>query len=289
MMNRRSFVGALGASVAGAAQSPIQFAFSNFQFPISNPTRLKRVGLELYSVRDAMKADPEATLAKVKAIGYDDVELLWSFNNFGRTPQQVRASLEHEGLSAPSAHIAPEILLKDWDKSLDTARYLGHQYLIVPSLPAETNKSIDAWLRWTETFNNAGAMANKVGVWLAFHNEPDHQKPIGGQIPYDLFIERTDPSVVRLQLDVGNMTMGGGDPFKYLQKFKARYHSFHIKDVLASRKSDTELGAGMFDIKRFLAAVPDVNNKACYVEQEGPADPLASAAKNCAYLKGLEF
>ena len=62
-----------------------------------------------------MQADPERTLAAVRAIGYSDVELLWSRQNFGRTPQQVRASLDHEGLRAPSAHIAPEIIIAaDW-------------------------------------------------------------------------------------------------------------------------------------------------------------------------------
>ena len=89
-------------------------------------------------MRDAMKADPDGTLAAVRAIGYTDVELLWSFNNFGRTPEQVRASLRHLGLHAPSAHIAPESLLTNWQESLDRANYLGHQYLIVPSLPSDT-------------------------------------------------------------------------------------------------------------------------------------------------------
>jgi sugar phosphate isomerase/epimerase len=278
-MNRRSFVQTVGAAVAGAPLAPRLMA----------PTRLTRIGLELYSVRDAMKADPEATLAKVKAMGYDDVELLWSFDNFGRTPQQVRATLEREGLGAPSAHIAPEILLKDWDKSVDTARYLGHKFLIVPSLPAETNRSLDAWRLWAGRFNNAGAVANKGGVWLAFHNEPEHQKPIDGQVPYDLFLQLTDPSVVAHQLDFGNMTVGGGDPLTYIQKYRDRFRTFHIKDVVADRKRDTELGAGVLDLRKLMAAIPDINNKPCYVEQESPADPLASAAKNCAYLRNLEF
>jgi sugar phosphate isomerase/epimerase len=253
------------------------------------PARLERIGLELYSVRDAMKLDPEGTLAKVRAMGYDDVELLWSFNNFGRTAEQVRTTLKNEGLRAPAAHIAPETLLKDWEKSLEQARLLGHEYLIVPSLPADTNRSLDAWRRWADHFNNAGATASRYGVWLAFHNEPGHQRPIGGQIPYDLFIRQTEPSVVRLQLDVGNMVMGGGDPMQYLQRHSDRYHSFHLKDITADRKSDTELGTGTVDLKKILAAIPDVQRKPCFVEQEGQVDPMGAAAKNYLYLKGMEF
>jgi sugar phosphate isomerase/epimerase len=236
-----------------------------------------------------MKLDPEGTLAKIRVMGYDDVELLWSFNNFGRTAEQVKTTLTNEGLRAPSGHIAPEALLKDWEKSLEQARLVGNEYLIVPSLPAETNRSIDAWRVWADHFNNAGARASRYGVWLAFHNEPTHQQAIGGVVPYDVFVERTDPSVVRLQLDVGNMVMGGGDPLRYLQKYKDRYYSFHLKDILPDRKSDTELGAGNVDLKKILAAIPNVASKPCYVEQEGQGDPMNAAAKNYLYLKNLEF
>lgn len=279
-MQRLDFVKVLGASTFGGSILP--------HLPESH-ARLNRVGLELYSVRDAMKRDPEATMAQVRAMGYDDVELLWSFNNFGRTTAQVSSALAKTGLRAPSAHIAPEILLKDWEKSIETAKELGHSYLIVPSLPAETNKSLDAWRLWADRFNTAGAAARKGGIWLAFHNEPSHMKVIDRIVPYDLFVQRTDPAVVRLQLDVGNMLMGGGDPKKYLKRHGDRYWSFHLKDVVPDRTRDTELGAGSFNFKSFLASVHKLEQKPCFVEQEGPSDPLASAAKNYRWLKSLEF
>jgi sugar phosphate isomerase/epimerase len=240
-------------------------------------------------VRDAMRKDPEKTLAAVKMMGYADVELLWAFGNFGRTPRQVRDSLDHEGLKAPSAHIAPEILLTSWDKSLDDAALIGHQYLIVPSLPEETNQSLDKWREWADHFNVAGAAARKAGIWLAFHNEPDHMKPIDGTVPYDVFIQRSDPSIVRLQLDVGNMVMGGGDPMRYLSRYQDRYWSFHIKDIVADRSHDTELGKGTVNLGALLAMVRDIRRKPVYVEQEQWADSLASAAQNYAYLSALEF
>ncbi|MGH7523074.1 MAG: sugar phosphate isomerase/epimerase family protein [Gemmatimonadales bacterium] len=251
--------------------------------------RLKRVGLELYSVRDAMRADPDGTLAAVRRMGYDDVELLWSFGNFGRTPDQVLATLQRLGLRAPSAHIAPELLLSNWQVSLDTARHLGHSYLVVPSLPDETRNSLDAWRRWADRFNQAGAAARRSGIWLAFHNEPEHQRPIDNVVPYDLFIDHTDPEAVRLQLDVGNMLLGGGDPFAYLARHRARYWSFHLKDVVADRSHDTELGAGSFDFGRFLAAVQDLERKPCYVEQEAAPQPLISVQRDLRYLRDLRF
>jgi len=284
MTRRRDFVKTLGAAALGYAVRP----GGPRPYPRAPLRSLGRIGLELYSVRDAMHKDPEGTLAAVRAMGYSDVELLWSFGNFGRTTEQVRASLDHEGLRAPSAHVSPIILFVGWERSLEIAHRLGHEYLIVPSFPEET-RSLDDWREWADRFNAAGAVARRAGIWLAFHNEPDHMTPIDGKVPYDVFVERTDPKVVRLQLDVGNMVIGGGDPFAYLQRYRDRYWSFHLKDVVADRSHDTVLGTGTVDFKRLLAAIPDVDRKFCYVEQEGQEDPLGSARKDCEFLKKLEF
>jgi len=236
-----------------------------------------------------MHKDPDGTLAAVRAMGYTDVELLWSFGNFGRTTEQVRAALDREGLRAPSAHISPISLFVGWNRSLEIAHRLGHEYLIVPSFTGETSGTLDDWREWADRFNTAGAAARRAGIWLAFHNEADHMTLIDGKVPYDVFVERTDPKVVRLQLDVGNMVIGGGDPFAYLQRYRDRYWSFHLKDVVPDRSHDTVLGTGTVDFKRLLSAVPDIDHKFCYVEQEALADALGSARKDCEFLKQLEF
>lgn len=254
--------------------------------------KLDRIGLETYAVRHAMTQDPDRTLAAIRAIGYTDVELLWSFNNFGRTPVQVAATLKNEGLRAPSCHMSAETIFVGWERSLEIAKLLGHDYLFVPDFDGWTKQTLDHWREWADRFNAAGAVARRAGMWLGFHNEPNHQKPIEGRVPLDVFIERLDPSVTRLQLDVGNMLMGGGDPMQYLQKYPNRFWSFHLKDVVTDRSGDTFLGKGIFDFKRFLAAVPAVEQKPAYVEHESAPDAageLAAARANYQYLRGLEF
>ena len=143
-MPRRSFLAALGA---GAVGSGALLAFRAFWAGTGGTPAggLDRIGLALNAVRTAMKENPEKTLAAIRAIGYTDVELLWSFKNFDRSPQQVKATLKAEGLTATSAHLAPETLLSEWSESLRTAKMLGHQYLVVVSLPSETKRSINAW------------------------------------------------------------------------------------------------------------------------------------------------
>jgi sugar phosphate isomerase/epimerase len=279
-MERRAFVHTLGVAAAGVFLEPPR---------LTSAKRLERIGLELYAVRKAMAADPERTLAAIRAIGYTDVELLWSFGNFGRTTAQVKAALKNEGLRAPSAHVSSTVIFVGWERSLATAKELGQEYIIVPDFTTDTSRTLDDWREWADRFNAAGAVARRAGIWLAFHNEPNHMRTIDGRVPYDVFLERMDPSVVRLQLDVGNMLMGGGDPMAYLERYRERYWSFHLKDVVPDRSTDIELGRGTFDFKRFLAAVPSINDKQCHVEQEGAADELASARTNFQYLRQLEF
>jgi sugar phosphate isomerase/epimerase len=279
-MERRAFIHTLGAATAGGLLAPSRRAWAE---------RLERIGLELFAVRHAMARDPERTLAAIRAIGYTDVELLWSFDNFGRTPAQVAATLKNEGLRAPSAHMSAETIFVGWERSLEIAKQLGHEYLIVPDFEDWTKRTLDDWLEWADHFNTAGAVARRAGIWLAFHNESYHQKPIDGKVPFDVFIGRLDPSVTRLQLDVGNMLMGGADPMQYLQKYPDRFWSFHLKDTVADRSSDTRLGTGIFDFKRFLAAVPALSSKPCYVEDENASDELAAARTNFQYLHGLDF
>ena len=217
-----------------------------------------------------------------------DVELLWSLDNFGRTPQQVRATLDREGLRAPSAHIAPETILDGWERSLDTAKLLGHEYLIVPTLPPDTVASLDRWRYWADQFNRAGAAARKAGVWLAFHNEPDHLKPIEGSIPYELFVERQTPrGAPSARCRQYGTRRRGSDAIP--EKYRDRYWSFHIKDVVSDRSRDVELGKGIVDVRRLLAGVPELDRKPVYVEQEESADSLASARLNYQYLSALDI
>ena len=277
-MDRRTFLatGALGFCSRDIAASLL-------------PTRLERIGLELYAVRNAMRENPEGTLAAIASIGYTDVELLWSFGNFGRTVKQTKNALKAAGLRAPSAHMAPETMLTEWERRIGEAKDLGHQYLIVPSLPAEANSSIDVWKLWANRFNSAGETARQAGIWLAFHNEPGHQRRLQGEVPLEVFVRETDPKLVRIQLDAGNMLIGGGDPMAFLAKHGARCWSFHLKNVVPDGSKDTELAAGTFNIRAFLAAIPEVNRKPCFVEQEGSTDELASAKANFEYLKELTF
>lgn len=292
-MNRRSFVQRLGLGAAAtslgcawrAASSP-PLSASPSSSPSAAPRRLGRIGLELYTVRQDLARDPERTLAAVAAIGYQDAEVVWPL--LRQAPNEFRAMLDRAGLRAPSGHIAASWIVDDWVRRLDDGRVMGHEYLFVASLPSESSRTLDDWRRWADRFNTAARTARAHDLWLGFHTEPEHFRPIDGQVPYDVFVERLDPALTRLQLDIGNAAMGGADPMAYLTRWRDRYWSFHVKDVpVIGQERDTELGRGVLDVAGMLRAAGDLSRKVVYVEQEGSADPLESARRDYQYLRGL--
>jgi sugar phosphate isomerase/epimerase len=288
-MHRRTFVQTMAATFVLPAIGCASSSSATTRTATSG-RRLDRVGIQLYSLRDAARADLERTLADIAAIGYKDVELLGSMDNFGMPPARLRATLDRVGLRAPSTHVDATIL-DDIDRQLDVARTLGHEYLIIASFPEERRKTLDDYRYWADRLNEVGATAHQRGVWLGFHNHQQDVAPIDGQIPYDLFVERTDPKVVRLQLDMGNMAMGGRDPLQYLDRYGSRYWSFHIKDVpRLGATDDVELGKGIIDFRRALATMDRVNEKLMFVEQETyPGAPLDSMRRDYTYISTLEF
>ena len=289
-MTRRSFLttlGVAGAALAGASLgcAPALGAGG------AGSRRLKRVGIQLYSLRDDAKRDLERTLADIAAAGYDDVELLGSFGNFGMPSARLRTVLDRNGLRAPSTHVGGGAL-DDLDRQLDEAQTLGHEYLVVASLPIPGTPTLDDYRRWADRLNDAGRRARPRGVWIGFHNHAGDHTPIAGVSPYDLLVERTDPSLVRQQLDTGNAAMAGLDPLDLLRRFGPRYWSFHIKDVpRMGAASDTELGKGVLDFRRILASIDDIDRKHLFVEQETypGGTPLESVRRDHAYLSSLAF
>lgn len=286
-MHRRTFVRGLGAALALPAALPAALpdALRGAE------RRVERIGIQLYSLRDAARADLERTLTDIAGIGYREVELLDSMQNFGMPPARLRALLDRLRLRAPSTHISTDAL-DDLPRLLGDAQTLGHSYVVVASLPLD-RKTVtpDDYRRWADRLNAAGEAVRRAGLWLAFHDEAWDFTPIGGQVPYDVLVERLDPARVRLQLDTGNAAMGGRDPLAYMERYADRYWLFHIKD--ASRlgaEHDAELGKGVVGVGPILARAGSLADKHVFIEQESyPGAPIDSMRRDYAYLLGLRF
>lgn len=285
-MHRRDFVTTLGSAVGLT-----QLACAARTAPLGAGTRqLRRIGLQLYSLRDDARRDLERTIADIASAGYNDVELLGSMNNFGMPPARLRAILDRNTLRAPSTHVGGNAL-DDLQHQLDDAQTLGHEYIVVASLPIANPKKLDDYRRWADRLNEAGRIARERRIWIGFHNHADDFVVIDGQVAYDVFAARTDPAVVRLQLDTGNLAMAGRDPMEYMKRFGERYWLFHIKDVpRLGAESDTELGKGIIDFRRLLGSIERIDEKQLFVEQETyPGTPLDSVRRDFVYISHLQF
>jgi sugar phosphate isomerase/epimerase len=285
-MDRRDFITGLGSAFAltqlgCAARSSTLGAGTR---------RLRRVGLQLYSLRDDARRDLERTIADISSAGYRDVELLGSMNNFDMPPAKLRAILDRNNLRAPSTHVGGDAL-DNLQRQLDDAQTLGHEYITVASLPIAKPRKLDDYRRWADRLNEAGRIARERRIWIGFHNHADDFVVSDGQVTYDVLAERTDPSVVRLQLDTGNLAMAGRDLMEYMKRFGERYWLFHIKDVpRLGAESDTELGKGIIDFRRLLGSIDRIDEKHLFVEQETyPGTPLDSVRRDFAYISRLEF
>lgn len=250
--------------------------------------RLTRIGMQLYTVRRELEKDFEGTLARVAALGYREVEFAGYFK---RPPQEVRALLDRHRLTSPAAHVPLSALRGSPQEMIDAARRIGHKYLLVAYLPAEERRSPDDYRRLADLFNEAGERLRKAGLQFAYHNHDFEFAPLGGQVPYDLLLERTDPRLVKMEMDLYWTVKGGASPLKYFERYPGRFHLLHVKDMDSSPgRHFTEVGRGVIDFKTIFARAGRAGVRHYFVEQDAtPGSPFDSLQVSMDYLRRLEF
>ncbi len=281
-MNRRTFIGSV---TAAAVMSRLGWAAAEH--------RIEKIGLELYTVRDALAKDFAGTLAQVAKIGYKEVELAGYFAHvpeFTPAPKRTREILDGDGLAAPSSHVPYSALApENWSKVLEASKILGHDYIVNPSIDREVLKEPDGWKVAAETFNRAGEESLKAGIQFAYHNHVEEFKPLpDGKLPYDVLLAESDPKFVKMEMDLGWAHEARVDPLKYFAQYPGRFPLVHVKDF---DKNDmmTEVGSGVIDWKSIFAKSEQAGIKHYFVEHDNPMLPFVSVEKSYQYLKQLTF
>jgi sugar phosphate isomerase/epimerase len=282
MQTRRNFLATLGVAALGIASGDA--AASSILAP---RRKLKKVGLQLYTVRDLMKADMPGTLAKVARIGYKEVEFA---GYFGRTPAQVRALLKQNGLASPSSHIPLETLEKDSVRAFADAKAIGHQWVTVPWIPEERRKTLDDWKNIVTLLNQLGPQAKAAGLRLAYHNHDFEIRSVDGQRPLDYMLDHTDPSLVDFEMDLYWVVFGGGDPIDFFNRHPKRFAMVHVKDSAGPPDNKmVDVGQGKIDFRTIFAASDKAGIKHYFVEHDQPADPIATIRNSYNYLHALRY
>jgi len=233
-----------------------------------------------------MKEDFEATLARVAEIGYKEVEFAGYYNH---SPADVKAILDRHGLSAPSTHVAFESD-DQWKAALDAAKTIGHEYIVMPWIPAERRKTLDDWKNFAQVFNHAGQAASAAGIQFAYHNHDFEFPKLEGQVPYDVLLQSTDPKLVQLEIDLYWITKAGQDPLAYFARWPGRVPLVHVKDSLGPPEHKmVDVGQGKIDWKRIFAKKDQAGIKHAFVEHDQPPQPFDDIAVSYRNLSQLEF
>ncbi len=280
-MDRRRFVKRSALAAAG-------LGLYNSGALAAGKRRLSRVGAQLYTVRRELEKDFEGTLRKVAALGYREVEFA---GYFGHKPDEVRSILKRFNLDAPAAHMPLSELRGDLNAMAEAAHTIGHKYLLVAWLPPEERGTLDNYRRLADLFNDAGARMRREGIQFAYHNHDFEFAPLENGLPYNLLLERTDPSLVKFEMDLYWAVKGGADPVEYFRHYRGRFHLLHVKDMDATpRRFFADVGKGVIDFKSIFARAGTAGVRHYFVENDEPAgSPFDSLRASIKYLRRLEY
>ena len=308
-MNRRTFIGTSIAATLAATAKPSWAADTAHHVdpdPVGVAHSIDRLGVQLYTVREAMNTDFEATIAKVAAIGYQEVEFA---GYFGHSPKDVRAILNKNGLASPSVHVDYATVEMMWPQALETAHTSGQSYIICPWIGEQQRAEPGGWKRAAELFNRAGEASKKAGIQFGYHNhsfEFDPAESLGGKLPYDFLLAETDPKLVAMEMDLCWISVAGKDPLAYFEKHPGRFPLVHVKDWVKDASTPSayqgamgqsvkfggrmaDVGQGSINWKNLFAHAGKAGIKHYFVENDDPKSAFDDIKISYDYLHALRF
>src|SRR5277367_2642133 len=267
-LSRRSFL-ALSAMLPLALRTPAASSIP--------------VGLELYSVRAALKQDLQGTVRAVAKMGYQCVEFYAPYFDWteGQT-KDVRKLLDDLGIRCYSTHndgsyLGPEKISPTDDRNL----ILGCKYVVMAS--SHEKAGLDGWKNVADSLISAAEKLEPSGMKPGYHNHQTEFTPIDGVRPIEIIAKNTKPSVM-LQLDVGTCIEAGSDPVAWIRANPGRIRSLHLKEWSpeAGKGYTVLFGEGIAKWKAIFEAAESVGGVEYYlIEQEGSRFSELDTAKKC--------
>ena len=242
--------------------------------------RNRKPGLQLYTIRSEMQKDVPGSLKRVAQTGYREVEFA---GYFGHTPAEIRTMVADLAMTAPSSHVPLDAIRGKPAQLIADAKEAGHQYLVLAWIPPEERATVEMWKRHADLLNSFGAQCKGAGLRLAYHNHDFEFTPVGGQLPYDILMQNTDPAIVQFELDMYWAKKGGQDLNALFARHAGRIVMVHVKDMLPNGEM-TDVGLGTIPFAQILAE-PAARPVAHYfVENDDTKTPFESIATSCKAL-----
>jgi sugar phosphate isomerase/epimerase len=241
------------------------------------------VGLELYSVREELKKDPQATVRAVGQMGYQCVEFYAPYFEWSEAQtKQMRKLLDDLGVRCYSTHNDEKYFsAENISRARDMNLILGTKYMVQSWSDPKPN--LDGWKAVAENLNRAADTLEPSGLKPGYHNHNAEWKPVDGVRPMEVLAKNTKPTIM-LQLDVGTCLEAGADPVAWIRANPGRIHSLHLKDWSSDPAKGYKVlfGEGDAKWKDIFAAAESVGGVEYYlIEQEGSRFSELETARRC--------
>lgn len=277
-LGRRALLGGIGGATALAMTGTA----------LAAQRRVKRFGIQLYSLREAAKADPIGTLRRVKALGYSEIELGGPPYST-MDPKVLRRELVCIGLTASSMHVQTAEFEADAAKVFAQAKTLGCSYVVLPFLSEDRRSTIAQCQATAALLTRLGTQAKAEGITFAYHNHQFEFEPVEGKLPFDIFFGESDPAVVKIELDLFWAAKAKADIPAIFAKYAGRIPLCHVKDISADGRM-VAVGSGVLDFAAMFAKSQQAGLQHYYVEHDNPPAPYWPTIKACAdHMKTLRF
>ena len=276
MQNRRKF---LKVSAAGSVGMML-LGTAGFKSAVVDRKKFG-VGLQLYTVRDAMGKDALGSLKKISGLGYKNMELAGYSNGkfYGFAPKEFKKIINDLGMEVISSHTNVEAAGINMDNAklmADAHAELGVKYCIQPWIE-EPDRNIESYKKMIAGWNKAGKIMKDKGIQFGYHNHNFEFTTINGVVPYfDIFLPEMDADLITMELDLFWAKKAGQDPIEMFKKYPGRFQLLHFKDMMTNQapffeviKDDIcSVGEGVIDFKKILAAKKVAGMKYTFVEDD---------------------
>jgi len=252
------------------------------------------VGLQLYSLRQHLPKDVPGTLAKIRAMGFREVE---GGGDYGLGVAGFLTELQKADLRITSAHFGYEDWAKDAAAPVARAVAFGVRYAGCAWIPHKERFTRQDCLRAAELFDACGRAAKAAGVRFIYHIHGYEFEPSAEGTLLDTLAKHTDPAHVAFQADIFWVRRGGCDPIALFERYSGRFASTHLKDIAkgvevckpdgtAPDETSVPLGEGMIDWPSVLEAAKKAGVERHFIEDEHP-NALAQIPGSLRYLASL--
>lgn len=284
MNSRRNFLKQTSLAAAGILIMPT-FACKAQQ---------KRIGIQLYSLREELPKDVTGVIRKIADTGYKQVETFgYSLKDkfWGLDPKAFKNLLDENSLKAPSGHYGMDKFFTDGSTEelksyIEAANAIGSEYVTVPYLGEPLRKDLDGYKKVAAGLNQAAELCKAAGLKLAYHNHDFEFQPHGDTNGYQVMLKETDPNLVQFELDLYWIYRSGQDPVKLFTENPGRFPLWHVKDMdKVNPKINTEVGSGSIDFKKLFESTKLAGLQYPFLEQENfSMDPYESIKKSYNYI-----